>query len=86
VVPLKYGFFDTVSFLFPFFIRSRPLKVLEWKIDAAIDGNTDSELVIVAHSFGTFAVMELLSRPLNIACFSRAVTASAQAVVTGERR
>lgn len=59
VIPLSYGYLDTFRFWFPFGTRRKAIDVLEWKIRQAI-GSATGEVVIIAHSFGTYATIELM--------------------------
>jgi hypothetical protein len=61
VIPIKYGFFDVIRFLLPFGTRRRPIATLRWKISKALSLHRDSELCVVAHSFGTYAITSILS-------------------------
>jgi hypothetical protein len=60
VKPLRYGFFDAVRFLCPFFTRKKPIERLKQELLDANFAYPDREIVVIAHSFGTFAVSEVL--------------------------
>lgn len=60
VVPLKYAYFNVFQFVCPFFTRRAVIQTLEWKLRAALDHYPESDLIIVAHSFGTYAISEIL--------------------------
>ncbi|MDM8558396.1 tetratricopeptide repeat protein [Candidatus Parabeggiatoa sp. HSG14] len=61
VVPIKYGYFNAFSFWFPFFTRKVPIEKLRWRIKDAISNHPDcNELLIIAHSFGTYATLQIL--------------------------
>ncbi|MES2595352.1 MAG: cyclic nucleotide-binding domain-containing protein [Verrucomicrobiota bacterium] len=62
VTPIKYGFFDLLSFWCPFFTRARPVKKIEEKIRSAISDTRYTEVVVIAHSFGTYAISKILQR------------------------
>ena len=66
VCPLKYGYFDSLSFWCPLFTRKRPIDELLYKIEDAIAGSPNAELVIVAHSFGTYAITKILRQKPGI--------------------
>lgn len=61
VVPIKYGFFDAFRFWFPFWTRKKPVETARWKIEAAIASRPDSQVTIIAHSFGTYTVARLMA-------------------------
>jgi pimeloyl-ACP methyl ester carboxylesterase len=61
VIPLKYGYFDTLRFLCPFRLcRSGPIERLRRQIDGIRDQYPGKRLVIFAHSFGTYALSRIL--------------------------
>lgn len=60
VISIKYGFFNVFSFLFPLWTRKYPIKKILWRLNSAIDQNPDAELTVIAHSFGTFALSQIL--------------------------
>jgi len=62
VVPLKYGYFDVLSFLCPLFTRQGPLRRITAELRSAIANHQDHELVVIAHSFGTYLVAEAFRR------------------------
>jgi len=57
-----YEYFDVVRFLCPFWTRRKPVEVVLKKIRAALvlHENKFDELVIMAHSFGTYIVGRIL--------------------------
>jgi hypothetical protein len=61
-IPLSYGYFDVFRFLLPGRTRRAPIKELLWKIQDAIKKHDYDELVIVSHSFGTYAITEILRK------------------------
>jgi hypothetical protein len=62
VEPLGYEYFDVVRFLCPFWTRRKPIEVVLTKIRDALKLHRSSfdELIIVAHSFGTYIVGRIL--------------------------
>jgi hypothetical protein len=66
VIPLRYHFFDVFRFLCPCFTRHKPIEKLTREIRDALSLHRDHELAIIAHSFGTFAVSEILKENPDI--------------------
>lgn len=66
VVPLGYGFFSVLGLLGPF--RKKPVEDVEKKIQDIRTNNQNADVVMVAHSFGTYIVSRLLikNQTLNI--------------------
>jgi hypothetical protein len=60
VVPLKYEFFDALRFWLPFVTRRLPISQLIWRIREARRQNPDARFSVIAHSFGTYAIAEIL--------------------------
>lgn len=52
--PVRYGFFDLFSFIFPFWTRRRPIKRVLRELYDVQANNRDADISIVAHSFGTY--------------------------------
>ncbi|MFG2782342.1 hypothetical protein ACGFY7_31415 [Streptomyces prunicolor] len=65
VIPIKYGFFDSLRFWFPFWTRKGAISTLKWKLEKAISMNHGNDIVVIAHSFGTYAVSRILKDDLN---------------------
>jgi pimeloyl-ACP methyl ester carboxylesterase/nucleotide-binding universal stress UspA family protein len=68
VEPIGYGYFDVLRFLCPFWTRRSPIEVVTRKIRDALKlhrGQFD-ELIIVAHSFGTYIVGGILEENPDI--------------------
>lgn len=55
-----FGFFDMFRFLLPGPTRKAVIETVKWKLLHAIDRHKERPLVIVAHSFGTFCITEIL--------------------------
>lgn len=66
VIPLRYHFFDVFRFLCPCFTRQKPIRKLTREIRDALSVHRDHALAIIAHSFGTFAVSEILKENPDI--------------------
>jgi hypothetical protein len=68
VEPLGYGYFDVFRFLCPLGTRQKPIQIVLNKIRDALKlhrGKYD-ELTIVAHSFGTYIIGEILRKNPDI--------------------
>jgi hypothetical protein len=61
VVTVKYGFLDVLRFWCPIWTRDHAVATLKWKFQSAISTYRDNPVVVIAHSFGTFAVTKILS-------------------------
>ena len=66
VLPIKYGFLNVLSFLIPFWTRARPISKVLWRLNSAVAQNPDAELIVIAHSFGTYALARILRENPNI--------------------
>lgn len=63
VKSLGYGYFDVLRFWFPFFTRNKPIKEIEDQIANIIATyDQETEITIIAHSFGTYAVSKILEK------------------------
>jgi len=60
VIPIKFGYYDVLSFLAPFDRTVRPYRILLQSYEDAIEHQPDARVSIVAHSFGTYLVGKLL--------------------------
>ncbi|KRB99802.1 hypothetical protein ASE11_09015 [Hydrogenophaga sp. Root209] len=61
VVPLKYGYFDLIRFLFPGqLFRRGPIDRVHQKLRTVIARYPDDDIVVIAHSFGTYAMANVL--------------------------
>lgn len=63
VLPIKYGFFDTVRFLSPFWTRNGPVKRLVQEYRDTRRRYPEAKISIIAHSFGTYALANALKEP-----------------------
>lgn len=61
--PVRYGFFDLFRFIFPFWTRRGPIKRVLRELYDIQANNRDADISIVAHSFGTYALMKCLEQP-----------------------
>jgi len=62
VYPIKYGYFDAIRFWSPLFTRGLPISEVLYKMKHAIAEHPEAELIIVAHSFGTYAITKILQK------------------------
>ncbi|MDX1964944.1 MAG: hypothetical protein SFX18_17480 [Pirellulales bacterium] len=60
VIPIKYGYLDAIRFWCPFFTRQFAIIDLRRQIQDAKASNVDSEVSVIAHSFGTYAITQIL--------------------------
>jgi hypothetical protein len=61
VWPLSYGRFDALKFWFPLWTRRAPIRKILRRIRDAHARNPSAKLSVIAHSFGTYAIGEILS-------------------------
>jgi hypothetical protein len=61
VIPIKYGYLDAARFWLPFGTRRRPLATIRWKIRKAVSLHSGCDVAVIAHSFGTYAIAQLLT-------------------------
>ena len=59
-IPLGFDYFDLVSFWFPFWTRSIPVKRLIGEIRHAKAMYPQAEFSVIAHSFGTYSIFRIL--------------------------
>jgi pimeloyl-ACP methyl ester carboxylesterase len=61
VIPIKFGYFDLFRFWMPFDVfRRGPIDRLRIQIESALDQYKGHELFILAHSYGTYATVNVL--------------------------
>jgi len=61
VIPLRYGYFDVFRFLCPFFTRNAPIQRIVRELRDIRADNPTSEISVIAHSFGTYALVKALA-------------------------
>jgi hypothetical protein len=70
VIPIRYGYFDAFRFWFPFWTRITPVENVYVQIRVALQkykrDQPDAKLSIVAHSFGTYVVGQILRRAFDL--------------------
>lgn len=67
LVIAKYGYFDTISFLFPGkFLKRRAIDRVESLIRGEKESNPGVTISVIAHSFGSYIISEALKRSVDI--------------------
>jgi hypothetical protein len=70
VIPIKYGFFDVFRFWFPLWTRRRPIervyKQIRMALQVAREKDPHAMLSIIAHSFGTYIIGQILKRGFDL--------------------
>ena len=70
VIPIKYGYFDAFRFWSPFWTRNKPVEKVYIQIRVALQkykrDHPDAKLSIIAHSFGTYVVGQILKREFDL--------------------
>jgi hypothetical protein len=70
VIPIKYGYFDAFRFWFPYWTRTKPIERVYKQIRVALQKhkttNPDAKLSIIAHSFGTYIIGQILRREFDL--------------------
>jgi len=68
VVTVKYGFFDLVRFAIPLF-RSGPIKRTIRELRVARDDSRTGRISVIAHSFGTYVISQILRKESDVNVF-----------------
>ena len=70
VILIRYGYFDAFRFWFPFWTRNKPIERVYEQIRVALQkyrrSHPDAKLSIIAHSFGTYIIGEILKRGFDL--------------------
>lgn len=66
VVKLKYFYFDLFRFIIPFQTRQKPVSRVLKGLQAVMRDNADAELIVVAHSFGSYIINRILRENSHI--------------------
>lgn len=66
VIPIKYGYFNSLRFLAPFETSRKPVERLEREIRAVRKRFPSARISIIAHSFGTYVVSKVLQEETDI--------------------
>ena len=70
VIPIKYGYFDAFRFWFPLWTRNKPIERVYKQIRVALQryrrDHPEAKMSIIAHSFGTYVVGEILKREFDL--------------------
>lgn len=61
VIPIRYGYFDLLRFWFPFWTRRGPIERTRVEIQIGRNTYRAERYSIIAHSFGTYAVSQVIS-------------------------
>lgn len=64
--PIGYGFFDILSFWFPFLTRRGPINRVLRELRTLRIQHSNSDISVVAHSFGTYIMSQILSDETDI--------------------
>jgi hypothetical protein len=60
VIPIRYGYLDIFRFWCPIWTRLASISEIEWKVSRAIFENKNAEVVVIAHSYGTYAISNII--------------------------
>jgi len=60
VEAVGYRYFNVFEFLSPLWTRKKAIEKVQWRIEKAIDDHPEHELILLAHSFGTYCVARIL--------------------------
>jgi hypothetical protein len=63
VQPIRYGFFDTLRFLSPWFTRQAPIERVIRELRDIRSDYPNANISAICHSFGTYALVEALKQP-----------------------
>jgi pimeloyl-ACP methyl ester carboxylesterase len=70
VIPIKYGYFDVFRFWFPLWTRKAPIERVWKEFRVALQKyrnlHSDAKLSVIAHSFGTYIIAEILKRGFDL--------------------
>lgn len=64
--PIGYGFFDIIKFWFPFWIRQSPINRVLRELRTLRTKYRDADISVVAHSFGSYIMANILSEETDI--------------------
>lgn len=64
--PIGYVFFDVVKFWCPFFTRQEPINRVERELRVLHEQYPDANISVVAHSFGTYIMAQILIEKTDI--------------------
>jgi pimeloyl-ACP methyl ester carboxylesterase len=65
VIPVKYGYIDVIRFCLPGF-RKGPIEKTKKQIRLARDQSRNGSISVIAHSFGTYIISEILKAESDI--------------------
>lgn len=64
--PIGYDFFDVLKFWCPFFTRQGPINRVERELRVLHEQYPNADISVVAHSFGTYVIAQILSEKVDI--------------------
>lgn len=64
--PITYEYKNVFGFIFPIFFKKGNIDFIEKQLRSALRDHKGKKVVLVAHSFGTYALSEILRRNQNI--------------------
>jgi len=64
--PIRYGYFDTLQFLFPWGTREAPVQRVTRQIRTIRNEYPDAEISVIGHSFGTYIISKILEQESDI--------------------
>jgi len=63
VQPIRYGYFDLIRFLSPFFTRTAPINRIKENLLDLRDKHPNRTINVIAHSFGSYAIAKAIEDP-----------------------
>lgn len=66
VKPIKYGFYNALLFLSPFFTRHKPVNYVKRQIQTIQINHPNAKISVIAHSFGCYIIGRILKEEVNI--------------------
>jgi pimeloyl-ACP methyl ester carboxylesterase len=73
VIPIRYGFFDLLEFLLPGPTRTRPINRVLRELRTLRSEHPSSRISVIAHSFGTYAITQILRSHPDVTLFRLAL-------------
>ena len=66
VRPIKFGFYNVLLFLSPFFTRHQPVHYVKRQIQTIQRNYPNAKISVIAHSFGCYIIGKILKEEVNI--------------------